>query len=114
MAGFAEGAEARAAFISNLHYACDAAVEHGITILIEPLNRYDAPGYFLKTSTQAKSIIEAAGRANLKLMFHLLGYDAPLGAEYTPVATTDAGLGWLWAARRDESATGSSDRRKKR
>lgn len=69
MAGFAEGAEARATFIGNLHHACDAAAEHGMTILIEPLNHYDAPGYFLKTSAQAKDIIEDTGRANLKLMF---------------------------------------------
>ena len=69
MAGFAEGEDARATFIANLRYASDAAAEHGITILIEPLNRYDAPGYFLKTSAQAKVIIEDVDRANLKLMF---------------------------------------------
>ncbi len=42
---------------------------HGIGILIEPLNRYDAPKYFLKTTGQARAIIEAVGAANLKLMF---------------------------------------------
>jgi 2-dehydrotetronate isomerase len=69
MAGFAEGAEARATFIANLEYACDAAAPHGIGILIEPLNSYDAPGYFLQNTGQAQSIIEAVGRANIKLMF---------------------------------------------
>ena len=28
-----------------------------------------------------------------------LGYDAPLGAEYRPATTTEAGLGWLAQAR---------------
>ena len=41
MAGFAEGEAARQTFVSNLPYACETAAPHGITILIEPLNRYD-------------------------------------------------------------------------
>ncbi|NNE89935.1 MAG: TIM barrel protein [Silicimonas sp.] len=69
MAGFAEGQEAHDCFISNLRYACSQADPHGITILIEPLNHYDAPGYFLKTTTQAVAIIEEVGAGNLKLMF---------------------------------------------
>lgn len=67
MAGFAEGAAAHAAFVETLRYACDRA--DGRTILIEPLNHYDAPGYFLRTTTQAEAIIAEVGAANLKLMF---------------------------------------------
>lgn len=69
MAGFGEGAAAHAAFIDNLAYATDKAAPLGLTILIEPLNRHDAPGYFLKTTDQAAAIIEAVGAPNLKLMF---------------------------------------------
>jgi hydroxypyruvate isomerase len=69
MAGNALGYLAHATFIENLQYACDAARPMGITILIEPLNKYDAPGYFLKSSAQALTIIKTAARANLKLMF---------------------------------------------
>lgn len=69
MAGNAEGEAAEAAFLHNLHHACTIARPLGITILIEPLNRYDAPGYFLKTTDQAARIIQASGQANLKLMF---------------------------------------------
>lgn len=69
MAGFASGPEARATFVENLAYACASAAERGITILIEPLNKYDAPGYFLTTTDQALSIIEEVGAPNLKLMF---------------------------------------------
>ena len=39
------------------------------TILIEPLNRHDAPGYFLTTTDQAAETIATVGAANLKLMF---------------------------------------------
>jgi hydroxypyruvate isomerase len=144
MAGFATGPEAHATFVANLRYACEAAPAR--TILIEPLNHHDAPGYFLNTSAQAADVIAEVGKENLKLMFdcyHLqimegdltrrlthhrdiighvqfasvperaepdlgevnyrhifamlkaLDYDAPLGAEYKPVATTEGGLGWM-------------------
>lgn len=69
MAGFQEGEEARQTFLGNLDHACRAARPHAITILIEPLNRYDAPGYFLQTSGQAADIIDAIPHDNLRLMF---------------------------------------------
>ena len=69
MAGFAAGQVAHDSFIANLDYACTAAATHGITILIEPLNHYDAPGYFLNGTAQAKAIIDEVGASNLKLMF---------------------------------------------
>ncbi len=69
MAGFAQGPEADATFIANLTYACAEATPHGITILIEPLNHHDAPGYHLQTTHKAREIIDAVAAPNLKLMF---------------------------------------------
>ncbi len=69
MAGFAHGPEADACFRSNLAYACEQAAGPGVTVLIEPLNPYDAPGYFLSSTGQAKTLIDDLGAANLKLMF---------------------------------------------
>lgn len=69
MAGVAEGADARAAFVGNLAHACEKAAPLGITVLIEPLNRHDAPGYFLRTTAQAISVMEAVDHAELRLMF---------------------------------------------
>ena len=67
LAGRARGAAARAAFLDTLGYACAAAGDLGV--LIEPLNRHDAPGYFLETCGEAAEIIEAVGAPNLRLMF---------------------------------------------
>ena len=67
MAGFSEGAEARASFIENLRYAL--AQSSTLTILIEPLNRHDAPGYFLHTTEQAREILMDIADPRLKLMF---------------------------------------------
>ncbi|MEM8978494.1 MAG: TIM barrel protein [Pseudomonadota bacterium] len=69
MAGFAQGAEAHATFVAALKRAAPLAAEQGVTLLIEPLNRHDAPGYFLSTTDQAALIIEEVGAPNLKLMF---------------------------------------------
>ncbi len=69
MAGFAAGAESQRTFIANLGYACDRAGPHGIGIVIEPLCRHDAPGYFLETTERARDIIAEVGAENLRLMF---------------------------------------------
>ena len=69
MAGNAAGAEAKAVFEANLAFACAEAANHGLTILIEPLNPHDAPGYFLNSLEQAAQIIARLGQNNLKLMF---------------------------------------------
>ncbi|MDG1471694.1 MAG: TIM barrel protein [Ascidiaceihabitans sp.] len=69
MAGFATGSRAHATFVDNLTYACTQAALLGITILIEPLNHFDAPGYFLTTTDQAMQVIADVGLPNIKLMF---------------------------------------------
>ncbi|EXL03047.1 isomerase [Aquamicrobium defluvii] len=69
MAGKTGAPEARETFIDNLRYAADKAAPSGITILIEPINRHDAPGYFLRDNETAAAIIAEAGRANIRIMF---------------------------------------------
>lgn len=69
MAGFAEGVDARETFTQNLHYACTQAAIRNQSILIEPLNRFDAPGYFLNTTALAAEIIADIAAPNLALMF---------------------------------------------
>jgi 2-dehydrotetronate isomerase len=69
MAGVTDDPRAPATFAANLAFACDRAAPHGITILIEPLNPRDVPGYHLLDAGHAARIIAEAGRANLRLMF---------------------------------------------
>ncbi|MEL6646335.1 MAG: TIM barrel protein [Pseudomonadota bacterium] len=66
LAGAAYGPEARRTYEDNLRFACEATDR---MILIEPLNRHNAPGYFLHTTDQAREIITALDLHNLKLMF---------------------------------------------
>ena len=56
-------------FVANVRYAAERASEHGIGILIEPINNHDAPGYFLQTVEQARDVIDAVAADNVTLMF---------------------------------------------
>lgn len=64
------GAQAsESVFQKNLRYACKQGAEHGLTIVIEPLNPRSVPDYHFSRVEQAVSTIEAVGETNLKLMF---------------------------------------------
>lgn len=56
-------------FIENLTRAADLARERGITLLIEPINPGDRPGYFLNHVEHAADVIAKVGRPNLKMQF---------------------------------------------
>lgn len=69
MAGLASGQAAEDTFAENLRFASDAAGKAGMTILIEPLNRHDVPGYFLTNGDQAGDLLARLDRPNIKIMF---------------------------------------------
>ena len=69
LAGNASGSVALETFNKNLSVAAEKAAEHGINILIEPLNPHSNPGYFLNHSDMAADIIQELNLPNLKLMF---------------------------------------------
>lgn len=59
----------RAAYVANLAYAAQAAAAHGITVLMEPINTRDMPGYFLNRQDDAHAIRAEVGAPNLKVQF---------------------------------------------
>jgi len=62
-------ARARATYITNLRFAAAALKEHGLDLLIEPINTFDVPGYFLTGTAQAAAIIAECGADNLFLQY---------------------------------------------
>lgn len=68
MAGFSDGTEAHETFLGNLAYARQVC-PNDVTILIEPLNRHDTPGYFLRTTDQARDILAELDLPGVKMMF---------------------------------------------
>jgi hydroxypyruvate isomerase len=71
LAGIASGPEAEATYVANLRSAADLVAPQGITLLIEPLNTRDVPGYFLSTTGAALRILEGVDRRNVSLQFDL-------------------------------------------
>ncbi len=71
MAGLAAHGADRAVYLANLALAAEWARPLGIDILIEPINTFDMPGYFLNTTGEAKAILDEVGAPNLGLQFDL-------------------------------------------
>ncbi len=63
--------QAQSTYIDNLRFAAAHVRPHGIALLIEPINTWDMPGYFLTGSAQAADIIAATGADNLFLQYDL-------------------------------------------
>jgi hydroxypyruvate isomerase len=60
---------ARAVFAANLRVAAAKAFKHQLTLLLEPLNPNDNPGYFYATLREAVTLIEELALPNVKLQF---------------------------------------------
>jgi len=58
-----------AVYVQNLAYAAKEAAKVGITVLIEPINTRDMPGFFLNRQDQAQAVCKEVGAANLKVQF---------------------------------------------
>ncbi|MCY1300722.1 Hydroxypyruvate isomerase [compost metagenome] len=61
----------RTTLVANLKLAAAELGKHGIRLLIEPINRFDIPGFYLNTVGQAASIIEEVGSDNLFIQYDL-------------------------------------------
>ena len=55
----------------NLKFAASKLQDAGITLLAEPVNTYDIPGFFLNRSAQAISLFDEVGSPNLKLQYDI-------------------------------------------
>ncbi len=147
----ASDATLRQTFVGNLRYAAAELQRAGLKLLVEPINTFDIPGFYLNRTAQAIAILDEVGSDNLFVQYdiyhaqrmegeiaatlakhlpriahvqladnpgrnepgsgeinypflfaHLdrIGYAGWVGCEYKPAASTEAGLGWLAAARR--------------
>jgi hydroxypyruvate isomerase len=64
-------AAAAEVLVRNLREAAPKAAAHGLTLLLEPLNARDMPGYFYSTAEAIDAVIAAVGAPNVKLMFDI-------------------------------------------
>lgn len=64
-----ERARHHAVYLENLAYAAAQARQAGVTVLLEPINTRDMPGFFLNRQDQAQAICKEVGADNLKVQF---------------------------------------------
>ena len=73
MSGLADraNADAVAAYRSSLVHACQAAAAQGLSLVIEPINGRDMPGYFLNDFNWAAQTIAELDQPNLALQYDI-------------------------------------------
>jgi hydroxypyruvate isomerase len=62
-------AEQWACLVDNLKTAAAVFETVGLVLLVEPINTFTIPGFFLRTSTEAFQVQEAVGAANFKVQY---------------------------------------------
>jgi hydroxypyruvate isomerase len=55
--------------VANLQAAAALAEPAGVTVLVEPINTTDFPGYFVPTVEEGVELVSAADRPNVRLQF---------------------------------------------
>jgi hydroxypyruvate isomerase len=75
MAGLAPAGSERgrllATYQANLAWAANQAASAGVTVLIEPINTRDIPGFVLNRQDEAHRIVQEVGAPNLKVQMDL-------------------------------------------
>jgi hydroxypyruvate isomerase len=58
-------------FVSNLRYAASELKKENIRLLIEPINTFDIPGFYLSRTQQALDILNEVGSDNLYIQYDI-------------------------------------------
>ena len=61
----------RATFVANLRHAAAELKKAGLRLLIEPINTFDIPGFYLSRTAQALAVLDELGADNALLQYDL-------------------------------------------
>ncbi len=67
----ADDAVLRKTFVANLKYAAAELKKAGLKLLIEPINTYDIPGFYLNRTAQALAILDEVGADNAFVQYDI-------------------------------------------
>lgn len=73
----------RRTFVENLRFAARALKEAGLRLLIEPINNYDVPGFWLNNTPKALAVLDEVGADNAFVqydIYHAQRYEGELAA----------------------------------
>lgn len=63
--------QAHAVLVNNLTYAAAQLKQHDLRLLIEPINHFDIPGFYLNHTEQAIRLIQEVGSDNLFVQYDI-------------------------------------------
>ena len=105
-------AEFRAGVARALQIAAEAAAGAGVRQVVEPLNAFDAPGYFLTTPDAGFALVEEAAHPNLSLQYDVYHSQRMVGNLTATIASHISQIGHIQIADspdRHEPGTGEID-----
>ena len=88
----------RSVYLKNLAYAAEQAVAYGVTIVIEPINQRDMPGYFITRQDEAHQVCSDVGATNLKVQMDLYHCQITEGDLAMKLRQTISGVGHIQIA----------------
>jgi hydroxypyruvate isomerase len=94
----ADPAACRATYVANLKAAAAMLAPHGITGLIEPINRRDIPGYHLNRQDDAHAVVQRVSAANLAVQMDLYHCQIVEGDLATKLSRYIGGVGHIQIA----------------
>ena len=57
--------------LENICYAADELAKQGLNLMVEPVNHYDVPGFYLNTTEQVLKLISDINRPNVYLQYDI-------------------------------------------
>lgn len=87
-----------AVYLENLSSAAQEAAKAGITVLIEPINTRDMPGFFLNRQDQGQAVCKEVGADNLKVQFDFYHCQIVEGDVISKLRRDFAGIGHIQIA----------------
>ncbi len=61
----------RETFVSNIRFAGQQLQNHGIKLLVEAINTFDIPGFYVSGTRQTLDLIDAAGNENIFVQYDI-------------------------------------------
>jgi hydroxypyruvate isomerase len=88
----------RSTYLENLAHAAKEAARAGVTVVIEPINTRDMPGYFLNRQADAHAVCREVGAPNLMVQMDLYHCQIVEGDLAAKLRTFISGVGHIQIA----------------
>lgn len=112
--GGVDDATVRKLVVGNLRHAAGELAGAGLELLIEPINTFDIPGFYLTSTRQAVELADEVGAANLRLQYDVYHAQRMEGELAATIGRHLARIGHIQVADnpgRHEPGTGEIDHR---